>query len=126
MSNPNIDLSKPSQKKPDSNSSKNPYLDGTLAYVLGILTGILIYITKPEDDFAKFHAIQSIGLGLTWVLVWFILIIIPIFGWMLLPFAQLAFIITYIFCAYQAYKGKKYLVPIVGQFIQDKAHDLKA
>lgn len=45
-----------------ANSGLAPNLAGELAYVLGLITGIVFLVLEPykHDRFVRFHAIQSI------------------------------------------------------------------
>ena len=41
---------------------------GALSYVLGLLTGVLMFVVEPDDEFVRFHAAQSIAVfGLLFV-----------------------------------------------------------
>ncbi|WP_254536016.1 DUF4870 domain-containing protein [Halomarina litorea] len=42
---------------PDAN------LMGALSYVLGFVTGIVVYLVEKEDEFVRFHAAQSIAVS---------------------------------------------------------------
>ncbi len=42
---------------PDAN------LMGALSYVLGFITGVVVYLIEKEDDFVRFHAAQSIAVS---------------------------------------------------------------
>jgi uncharacterized membrane protein len=57
---------------PVSTGSSGTGLDsnvaGALAYVLGIVTGIIMFVVEPDDEFVRFHAAQSIAVfGLMFV-----------------------------------------------------------
>jgi uncharacterized membrane protein len=47
-----------------------PNVAGALAYVLGVLTGALVYLTEPDDAFVRFHAAQSMVVSIGLVAVW--------------------------------------------------------
>src|SRR3989338_6144187 len=82
-----------------------------LAYLLGWLTGLIMLVLE-KDKFVRFHAMQSIivfgGLNL--------LVMVPIFGWVLLPFAVLAGFILWLVLMFKAYKGEEFVLPVVGEF----------
>ncbi len=41
---------------------------GALAYLLGIITGVIMFVVEPDDEFVRFHAAQSIAVfGLIFV-----------------------------------------------------------
>ncbi len=70
---------------------------GALAYVT-ILPEILFLILEPYNKrrFIKFHAFQSIGLGLGWFLV------IPILGWIVGFLGDVALFVCRIMCIMKA------------------------
>lgn len=99
-------------------NSKN--MNGALAYVLGPITGILFLVTEKDDDFVRFHAMQStilfggifvihILLGIFWQL-----------SLMLGPIISLASIICWIVAIYQAYSGKRFKFPVVGDIAEEQ------
>lgn len=99
-------------------------LFGALAYVFTILSGIVVYLMKKEDPYAKFHAMQSIlfgvvvfvlGIGLG--IVSFIVGLIPYVGWiiaLLLQLVWLGIVILWLFLMWKAYSGEKYKLPLIG------------
>ncbi|MFB6189529.1 MAG: DUF4870 domain-containing protein [Halapricum sp.] len=36
---------------------------GALAYLLGIVTGVVFYVLEPDNEFVRFHAAQSIAIS---------------------------------------------------------------
>lgn len=90
----------------------------SLSYVLGIVTGILFWAVRRSDDFVQFHAIQSIGLSVTWFAGWAVLTIIPFIGWILLPFWWLVMFVFWLVAIVKAYQGEKFALPVIGSHIQ--------
>jgi uncharacterized membrane protein len=93
-------------------------LEAALAY-LGIwITGLVFLIVEKKSKFVRFHALQSIvAFGGLMVLSW-ALGIVPILGWILGYLLMIASFILWIFCMYQAYKGKMFEIPIIGPFVK--------
>ncbi len=88
-------------------------LVATLAYLGGILSAIFIILTV-DNKFVRFHAIQS---TITFVIIFVISMVvvsIPFVGWMISPLIWLLGFILYIFLMYQAYKGEKFKLPVIG------------
>lgn len=44
--------------------SLEPNVLAAIAYVLGPITGIVVYVLEPDDEFVRFHAAQSIVVSL--------------------------------------------------------------
>ena len=92
-------------------SKDNDNIMAAVAYLLGFVTGIIIYLIekdKPDKSrYVMFHAVQAIILGV----VWFIIMFVPIIG-------QLVFFITWIFMMYKAYSGEEYHLPVIGDYAE--------
>lgn len=95
-------------------------IEGALAYVFGFLTGILLLLVEKENEFVKFHAIQSTG---TFILFFAInifiniLYVIPYIGWvvsLLSILLMLGEFVLWIFLMYKAYNHEKFKLPIIG------------
>ena len=70
-------------------------------------------LTLKESKFAQFHAKQGLALFLAWIIVDFVLGIIPFLGWMLLPFANLLFIIVSIIAIIKTLSGEIWELPVI-------------
>jgi uncharacterized membrane protein len=89
-----------------------------LAYVLGLITGIVMLAVQREDKYVHFHAVQSIGLSVVWVVGWLFLTIVPVLGWLLLPFWGLLMFVLWLVCIVKAFQGEKFELPVIGASIQ--------
>ncbi|MCH7952122.1 DUF4870 domain-containing protein [Patescibacteria group bacterium] len=89
-----------------------------LSYVLGLVSGIVVWAVKKNDGFVRFHSIQSIGLSLMWLGGWFLLPIIPVFGLILLPIWGLLMFVFWLVSLVKAYQGERFELPVVGAHIQ--------
>ena len=95
---------------------------GLLCYLLGFVSGIIILIMERENKFVRFHALQST--------MWFILLTIVslvsgwIFGWIPLIGGLISSVLTLltvasaIFLMYNAYMGKQFKIPIIGDVVE--------
>lgn len=93
------------QKKNDGQNLK-----GALTYLLGFLSGIYFLLTEKENDFIRFHAMQStIVFGAL-----FIANFIPIVGFFTIPVG----LILWVLLMYKAYSGEKYKLPYIGDFAE--------
>lgn len=105
-----------SEKKIGNEMQEN--IAGSLSYVLGIVTGIIFWAIRRNDEFVRFHAVQSIGLSVIWFAGWIILTIIPVIGWVLIPFWWLFMFVFWLIAIVKAYQGEKFVLPVVGGHIQ--------
>jgi len=92
-------------------SKNNDNIMAALAYLLGSVSGIIIYLIekdKPDKSrFVMFHAVQAIILGI----VWFIFSFVPFIG-------QLVILITWVVMIYKAYTGEEYHLPVIGEYAE--------
>ncbi|MCL7412570.1 MAG: DUF4870 domain-containing protein [ANME-2 cluster archaeon] len=110
-------------------SVSNDNLMGAVAYVLGLVSGLIIYLIekdKPDKSrFVMFHAMQSIVLSIALIVISIILSIIaliPVVGWIIAILAGLIYpllvFIIWIFMIYKAYSGEEYHLPIIGEYAE--------
>ncbi|MFC2174712.1 DUF4870 domain-containing protein [archaeon] len=85
-----------------------------LAYLLGWVSGLLVYLLKDDDKFVRFHAVQSIIVfGLL-----NLFIVVPVIGWIAAGPLSLVWFILVIVLMVKAYQGKKYKLPIAGDLAE--------
>lgn len=93
-----------------------------IAYVT-IIPAIVFLVMEPynKNAFIRFHAFQSLGLGIVAFAVQMILTVIPVIGWLLLIPAGLAFLAIWIYTIIQASRGAWFKLPLIGNFAQEQA-----
>lgn len=87
-----------------------PNVAGLLAYAVGLVSGIIFFLIEKENKFVKFHAMQSMMLFGALFVLSFVLAFVPVFA----VLVNLASIILWIICMIQAYQGKWFRVPVIG------------
>jgi len=86
-----------------------------ISYVLFVIG----YLTVEKDSpFVKFHMKQSLTL-LVFAILTNILLIIPILGWFLYPFASIAVIIFFILGIINALGGEEKELPFIGEYAEN-------
>jgi uncharacterized membrane protein len=90
----------------------DPKLAALLAYLFSTLGGIVFYLIS-KDKFVRFHAMQSLLLGVVYVVLYFIVMAIPFFYW-LDWLLWVAFLIVSIMMMIKAYGGEKPKLPVIG------------
>jgi uncharacterized membrane protein len=102
---------------------------GALSYLLGPITGVAFYVMDRQRAFVRFHAIQSIGLTITWVALAVLLMIvsavlgvIPIIGWIVSILLNLGLAVAgfglWLWLMYQAYQGRTWEIPGLGPHVR--------
>jgi len=97
-------------------------LAGALAYLLGLVTGIIFFVIEKENRFVRFHAMQSILFCAVWIILGValaVLMMIPVVGWIIGILGYLVVglggFILWLFVMYKAFQGEQYLLPVVGE-----------
>lgn len=95
---------------------------GALAYVT-IVPAIVFLVIEPynKNSFVRFHAWQCIFLCIAAIAIQVVLGIIPVIGWILIPFVSLGILIVAIIALLKALKGERYQLPIIGKFAAQQA-----
>lgn len=83
-----------------------------LAYILFFLP----LVVCPDSSFGKFHANQGLLLLITSVIGTVVLSIIPVIGWIILPFFSLGIIAFVIMGLINGLQGKVKRLPLIGKF----------
>jgi uncharacterized membrane protein len=128
-------MSNSDQKTPElgtTSSGIQPNIAGALAYVLGIITGVIFFLIEKENKYVRFHAMQSILLGVAWIIICialsiasFALRFIPVIGLLLntgiFLIIGLGGFVLWLFLMYKAYQGEKFKLPGVGDMAEKNA-----
>lgn len=93
-------------------------VEAALSYFLGWASGILFLIIERDNEFVKFHAMQSTLTFLGLTLLSIILFPLHFAGALLVSIIQIISIIVWIVCMVKAYKGEKFKLPIVGDLAE--------
>lgn len=108
-------------------------LYAALAYLLGLITGVLMLIVEPKDKFVKFHAMQSIIFSIVIIVIQILLgiIFMPLtiltLGMAAIIYALIGMLIglvvfvLWLLLMYKAYNGEKYMLPAIGKYADDLA-----
>jgi uncharacterized membrane protein len=102
-----------------------PNLAGALCYLLGPLTGILFLVLEKDNRFVRFHAMQSIIIGVIWIglsivlsILASILAFVPVLGWLIglllsLGLGLVGFLL-WLLLMWKAFLGQEWEAPVAG------------
>lgn len=100
-------------------SGMDPKTIAIISYITLIGTIIALVINNNDKQpFASFHIRQSLGLGLTLIVLGFIAII-PIIGWLVYIVGGIVLFILWIIGLMAALNGEEKTVPIMGERYQE-------
>ncbi len=89
-----------------------------LAYALGWVSGLVIFLLEKEDDLVRFHAMQSIvtfgGLTIAGILFGTMFMYVGFFGGLI----NMISIALWILLMIKAYQGEKFMLPVVGEIAE--------
>ena len=106
-----------------------------LAYLAGIITGILFLVIDPykRDGFVRFHAFQSIFFNIAWIVLWMAWMIVGLvlgavtkglFFLLQVPIDLVLMVggfALWVFLMYSAYQGKMPRLPVIGALAAKQA-----
>jgi len=99
-----------------------------LCYILSFITGILFLALEPynRNPFVRFHAWQSILLSLALIAVYIsefaLFFVMPLLlAWMISVALAFGLFFLWLFLMWQAYNGKRFSLPIIGQIAERQA-----
>lgn len=109
------------ERAPKTASGLEPNVAAALSYALGWLTGLVFYLTEPQNRFVRFHAMQSIIVFGALSLLCIFLQIIPFLGiltviFLVIPLSAL----LWLFLMFKAYQGAHFKLPIVGDIAEQQ------
>lgn len=94
-------------------------IEGALSYLLLFVSGIILYFIEEESYFVKFHAFQSSVIFIILFLLGVIFSFIPYLGVVISIIAGLITFIVWIVGMFEAYRGRAYKFPIVGDIAEN-------
>lgn len=93
-------------------------LAGLLCYLGVWITGIVFIIMEKENQYVRFHAVQSIVTFGAITVASLIFNFIPFIGWILNWLLGVLTLILWIVLMLKAYQGEQYKLPIAGSIAE--------
>ena len=110
-------------------NSSNEKLMGAVTYLGWWVTGLIFLLIEKKNEYIRFHAMQSILVFGAITLLYIVLGIVPILGWLialiLSPLIALAAFILWLVLMWKAYNGEKYKLPYFGNLAEKQLSKLK-
>ena len=95
---------------------------GALAYALGWITGIAFLLAESENQFVRFHAVQSTVVFGALSVMWFVGWSIPFLGWVVSVFFVTPLsAVLWLLLMYKAYLRQRFKLPIAGDIAEQHA-----
>jgi uncharacterized membrane protein len=91
-----------------------------LCYGLGWVTGLLFFLTEPENSFVRFHAMQSMLVFGAASLAFLVCLAIPFLGWILSIFVVYGSVALWLVLMFKAYQGERFKLPVAGDIAEQR------
>jgi uncharacterized membrane protein len=118
-------LDQPPMPPKQTSTGLEPNLAGALSYLCGWVTGLIFFLMEKDNQFVRFHAMQSIIVSAAFTILFIaagILSNIPVIGWLfwivVYPVIGIAAFIAWILLMVKAYQGDRYHLPVVGEMAE--------
>ncbi len=89
-------------------------IEALIAYLVGWVSGLIIFLLETKSKYVRFHAAQSLVLFLGLMVVSLVAGFMPIIGWIISGLITLIWIIAWIICLIKAYQHEDFEIPIAG------------
>jgi|JI81BgreenRNA_FD_contig_31_4140899_length_558_multi_2_in_0_out_0_2 uncharacterized membrane protein len=107
-------------------------LDANVAAALAYIPiiAIVFLVIEKGSKLVKFHAVQSLGLLVAWMVIFFGLSIfgmIPVLGWatlLLWPLVGIGMFVVWLIALLKAFKGEWWKLPVIGDIAESQAANL--
>jgi uncharacterized membrane protein len=98
---------------------------GLLCYVVGFITGLIFLLIEKDNHFIRFHALQSIIVFATLFVLNFVLSFIPFLGLAMTALLAPLSLVLWIVLMIQAYQGKLFKLPVIGDITEEQLKKMK-
>ncbi len=95
-------------------------LEALLCYAFGWITGLVFLLVEKNSEYVRFHALQSLVTFGVLHAASFVLMLIPILGWLVAFCISLLSLVLWILLMVKAYQGERYKVPVAGDFVEQQ------
>lgn len=93
-----------------------------LMYILTIffwiIPSLIMFLVKKDDAFVYKNSVEVLNFGITLTIAYVVLMLIPIIGWLLIPFLALAALVLLIIGTLKVQKGEFYTFPVALRLIK--------
>jgi uncharacterized membrane protein len=100
-------------------------LEALLCYVLGWITGIVFLFLEKENEYVRFHAMQSLVTFLALFIITIVIGWIPILGWLISFLISILGLVLWLILMVKAYQGEIYKLPYAGDFAEEQLSRMK-
>jgi uncharacterized membrane protein len=107
-----------SNQKNITSTGMNPNTAAMLSYILGLITGIIFFVLEKDNEFVRFHAIQSIMFSAFLLVINIVLGFIPIIGLLVSLLLVPVSLVFWVILMAKAYQDEYYKLPVIGNMAE--------
>jgi uncharacterized membrane protein len=100
-----------------STMNMEPNTAAGLSYFTWI-AGLIFFLVEKQNRFVRFNAMQELLLTGVFVAADIIVLFIPFVGFLLYPLVSLAGFVLWIICVINAFQGKYFKLPVIGDYAE--------
>lgn len=89
-----------------------------LSIFFWILPALVMFLVKKDDRFVYENSVELLNFGITVTIAYFVLMFIPILGWLAIMVIGIAALVMLIMAAMKAQKGELYTFPFALRLIK--------
>jgi uncharacterized membrane protein len=115
---PEIKDAASSNQKNITSTGMNPNTAAMLSYILGLITGIIFFVLEKDNEFVRFHAIQSIIFSAFLLVINIVLGFIPIIGLLVSLLLVPVSLVFWVILMAKAYQNEYYKLPVIGNMAE--------
>ena len=82
------------------------------------VAGLVFFLVEKQNRFVRFNAMQEILLTVVWIIAGWVLGLIPFLGLVLGPLVWIAGFVLWLICVINAFQGKYFKLPVIGDFAE--------
>lgn len=91
---------------------------GLLCYVLMWVSGLVFFLMEKENQFVRFHAMQSIITFGSLTVIGLVISVVPLLGWIVSYLLSLLALALWIILMIKAYQKTWFKLPLVGDLAE--------
>jgi uncharacterized membrane protein len=97
----------------------NENVTALLAYVLGWVSGLIVFLLEEENEFVRFHAMQSMVVfgGIT--ILGIVFSIVPILHGAVIPVLNLIGVVLWVILMIKAAQHERFRLPVISEITDD-------
>jgi uncharacterized membrane protein len=103
---------------PKTSTGLDENLVGALAYLLGLVSGVILLLIEPDNRYVRFHAFQSTFTFLAVAMLFIVLMGLGVIGWILWVPCFVGVTALWVFLMFKALNGVQYKLPLLGDWAE--------